>query len=138
MILTVPLCLLGAIWGVWFRGMDNNILTQIGFVVLIGLASKNAILIVEFARQLEDEGRDRFEAALEAASLRLRPILMTTFAFILGVTPLVLSSGPGAEMRRALGTVVFFGMIAVTIFGTFFAPFFYTLVRKGAKKQQKA
>ena len=135
-ILTVPLCLLGAIWGVWFRDMDNNILTQIGLVVLIALASKNAILIVEFARQLEDEGRDRFEAALEAASLRLRPILMTTFAFILGVTPLVLSSGPGAEMRRALGTVVFFGMIAVTIFGTFFAPFFYTLVRKGTRKQQ--
>ena len=135
-ILTVPLCLLGAIWGVWFRNMDNNILTQIGLVVLIALASKNAILIVEFARQLEDEGRDRFEAALEAASLRLRPILMTTFAFILGVTPLVFSSGAGAEMRRALGTVVFFGMITVTIFGTFFAPFFYTLVRKGAEKQQ--
>ena len=133
-ILTVPLCLIGAIWGVWFRGMDNNILTQIGLVVLIGLASKNAILIVEFARQLEDEGRDRFEAALEAASIRLRPILMTTFAFILGVLPLVLSSGPGAEMRRALGTVVFSGMIAVTVFGTFFAPYFYVLVRKSAEK----
>lgn len=129
-ILTVPLCLVGAIWGVWLRGMDNNILTQIGLVVLVGLASKNAILIVEFARQLEAEGKDRFEAALEAAKLRLRPIIMTAMAFILGVVPLVLASGPGAEMRQALGTAVFFGMIAVTFFGVFFAPVFYTLVRR--------
>ncbi len=129
-ILTVPLCLVGAIWGVWLRGMDNNVLTQIGLVVLIGLASKNAILIVEFARQLEDEGRDRFEAALEAAKLRLRPILMTAMAFILGVLPLVLATGPGAEMRRALGTAVFYGMIAATFLGVFFAPFFYVLVRR--------
>jgi HAE1 family hydrophobic/amphiphilic exporter-1 len=113
--------------------MDNNILSQIGLVVLIALASKNAILIVEFARQLEDEGRDRFEAATEAARLRLRPIMMTSLAFILGVIPLVIASGPGAEMRQALGTVVFFGMIAVTFFGVLFAPFFYVLVRKGAK-----
>ena len=133
-ILTVPLCLAGAIWGVSFRGLDNNILTQIGLVVLIGLASKNAILIVEFASQLEAEGKDRFEAAVEAANLRLRPILMTAFAFILGVVPLVTASGPGYEMRQALGTVVFAGMIAVTFFGIFFAPFFYVLVRKTAKK----
>ena len=129
-ILTVPLCLVGAIWGVWLRGMDNNILTQIGLVVLIGLASKNAILIVEFARQLEEEGMDRFEAALEASKLRLRPILMTAMAFILGVVPLVLASGPGAEMRQALGTAVFFGMIAVTFLGIFYAPLFYAMVRK--------
>ncbi len=129
-ILTVPLCLVGAIWGVWLRGMDNNILTQIGLVVLVGLASKNAILIVEFARQLEQEGKDRFAAAVEAAKLRLRPILMTALAFILGVIPLVLASGPGAEMRQALGTVVFFGMIGVTLLGVFFAPLFYVLVRK--------
>ncbi|MEM1440716.1 MAG: multidrug efflux RND transporter permease subunit [Verrucomicrobiota bacterium] len=129
-ILTVPLCLVGAIWGVWLRGMDNNILTQIGLVVLVGLASKNAILIVEFARQLEEDGKDRFEAALEAAKLRLRPILMTAMAFILGVIPLVIASGPGAEMRQALGTAVFYGMIAVTFLGIFFAPLFYVLVRR--------
>lgn len=129
-ILTVPLCLVGAIWGVWLRGMDNNILTQIGLVVLVGLASKNAILIVEFARQLEDNGKDRFAAALEAAKLRLRPILMTAMAFILGVIPLVIASGPGAEMRQALGTAVFYGMIAVTFLGIFFAPLFYVVVRR--------
>jgi len=132
-ILTVPLCLAGAIWGIWLRGMDNNILTQIGLIVLVGLASKNAILIVEFARQLEDQGRDRYAAAAEAADLRLRPILMTAFAFILGVVPLVVASGPGAEMRQSLGTVVFFGMIAVTFFGIFFTPLFYVFVRRGSK-----
>lgn len=132
-VLTVPLCLAGAIWGVFLRGMDNNILTQIGLVVLVALASKNAILIVEFARHLEEQGMDRFEAAAEAASLRLRPIIMTSLAFILGVVPLVIASGPGAEMRQALGTVVFFGMIAVTFFGILFAPFFYVLVRRGSK-----
>lgn len=135
-VLTVPLCLAGAIWGIYLRGMDNNILTQIGLVVLVALASKNAILIVEFAKQLEEQGKDRFEAATEAASLRLRPIIMTSLAFILGVVPLVLATGPGAEMRQALGTVVFFGMIAVTIFGVMFAPFFYTLVRKWAKTRE--
>ena len=133
-VLTVPLCLAGAIWGVFLRGMDNNILTQIGLVVLVALASKNAILIVEFARHLEEQGLDRFEAATEAARLRLRPIIMTSLAFILGVVPLVIASGPGAEMRQALGTVVFFGMIAVTLFGILFAPFFYVLVRKGGKR----
>ncbi|MEM7602795.1 MAG: efflux RND transporter permease subunit, partial [Verrucomicrobiota bacterium] len=117
-------------WGVWLRGMDNNILTQIGLVVLVGLASKNAILIVEFARQLEEGGKDRFSAALEAAKLRLRPILMTAMAFILGVIPLVIASGPGAEMRQALGTAVFYGMIAVTFLGIFFAPLFYAMIRR--------
>lgn len=135
-VLTVPLCLAGAIWGVWFRDMDNNILTQVGLVVLIALASKNAILIVEFAKQLEEEGMDRFEAAVEASKLRLRPIVMTAFAFILGVIPLVIASGPGAEMRQVLGTVVFFGMIAVTFFGIFYAPLFYVLVRKFVKKKE--
>lgn len=129
-ILTVPLCLSGAIWGIHLRGLDNNILTQIGLVVLIALASKNAILIVEFAKQLEDEGQSRFDAALNAAKLRLRPIIMTSFAFILGVIPLVIATGAGAEMRQALGTGVFFGMIAVTLFGIFFAPLFYVIVRK--------
>ena len=111
------------------RGLDNNILTQVGFVVLIGLAAKNAILIVEFARQLEDEGRDRWAAAVEATRLRLRPILMTSFAFILGVTPLVWAIGAGAELRQALGTAVFFGMIGVTAFGLVFTPVFYVVAR---------
>ncbi|MBB5350292.1 multidrug efflux pump [Haloferula luteola] len=128
-ILIVPMCLFSAIGGVLMRNMDNNILTQIGFVVLIGLAAKNAILIVEFARQIEDEGKDRFEAAIEACKLRLRPILMTSFAFILGVVPLVIASGPGAEMRQALGTAVFAGMLGVTFFGLIFTPVFYVFIR---------
>ena len=111
-------------------GQDNNILTQIGLVVLIGLASKNAIMIVEFAKQQEDTGKDRFEAAFAAAKLRLRPILMTSFAFILGVLPLVVSEGAGAEMRRALGVAVFSGMLGVTFFGLLFTPVFYVLCRK--------
>lgn len=129
-ILIVPMCLLSAITGIWVSGMDNNILTQIGFVVLIGLASKNAILIVEFAKQLEDQGMSRFKAAIEASKLRLRPILMTSFSFILGVTPLVFATGAAAEMRRALGVAVFSGMIGVTIFGLIFTPIFYVLCRK--------
>ena len=128
-ILIVPMCLLAAITGVLLRGMDNNILTQIGFVVLIGLAAKNAILIVEFARQAEEHGADRREAAVVAARTRLRPILMTSLAFILGVVPLVLATGAGAEMRQALGTAVFFGMLGVTLFGLMFTPIFYVLVR---------
>ena len=128
-ILIVPMCLLSAVGGVMARGMDNNILTQIGFVVLIGLASKNAILIVEFARALEDQGRDRFAAAMEACRLRLRPILMTSFAFILGVVPLAIAAGAGAEMRQALGTAVFFGMLGVTGFGLIFTPVFYVVIR---------
>src|SRR5579863_9650387 len=128
-ILIVPMCLVAAIIGVILRGQDNNILTQVGFVVLIGLAAKNAILIVEFARQLEDQGRSRWDAAVEATKLRLRPILMTSFAFILGVTPLVWAIGAGAELRQALGTAVFFGMIGVTAFGLIFTPVFYVIAR---------
>ncbi|MGF1483348.1 MAG: efflux RND transporter permease subunit [Opitutales bacterium] len=129
-ILIVPLCLTGAIWLVFFRGMDNNILTQVGFVVLIGLAAKNAILIVEFAKQIEEQGKDRFDAATEAARLRLRPILMTSFAFILGVVPLMIASGAGSEMRQSIGTAVFGGMLGVTLFGLLVTPIFYVLVRR--------
>jgi len=128
-ILIVPMCLIASIVGVVLRGQDNNILTQVGFIVLIALAAKNAILIVEFAKQLEDQGRDRFAAAVEAARLRLRPILMTSFAFIFGVTPLVWAVGAGAELRQTLGTAVFSGMIGVTIFGLIFTPVFYVLSR---------
>ncbi len=131
-ILIVPMCLLSAITGVYIAGMDNNILTQIGLVVLVGLASKNAILIVEFARELEDQGKDMWEAAVEAARLRLRPILMTSFAFILGVVPMVLAEGAGAEMRQALGVAVFSGMLGVTFFGLIFTPVFYVICRKTA------
>ena len=128
-ILIVPMCLVSAIIGVILRGFDNNILTQVGFVVLIGLAAKNAILIVEFAKQLEDQGRDRFEAAVEAARLRLRPILMTSLAFIFGVMPMVWGIGAGAELRQTLGTTVFSGMIGVTVFGLIFTPVFYVVCR---------
>jgi hydrophobe/amphiphile efflux-1 (HAE1) family protein len=128
-ILIVPMCLVASIVGVVLRGQDNNILTQVGFVVLIGLAAKNAILIVEFARQLEDQGRDRLSAAVEAARLRLRPILMTSLAFIFGVTPLVWAVGAGAELRQTLGTAVFSGMIGVTLFGLIFTPVFYVVTR---------
>lgn len=132
-VLIVPMCLLSAIAGIYFRNYDINIFTQIAFVVLVGLACKNAILIVEFARQLEDQGRDRFDAAVESARQRLRPILMTSFAFILGVMPMVFAGGAGAEMRRSLGTAVFWGMIGVTFFGLIFTPIFYVLIRKFAK-----
>jgi hydrophobic/amphiphilic exporter-1 (mainly G- bacteria), HAE1 family len=128
-ILIVPLAILAALIGVYLRGMDNNILTQIGLVVLIGLAAKNAILIVEFARQAQAEGKDAVEAAIEACHLRLRPILMTAFAFIFGVVPLVIATGPGAEMRQSLGTAVFSGMIGVTFFGLFLTPVFYVMLR---------
>ena len=130
-VLIVPMCLLAAITGVLLRGQDNNILTQIGLVVLVGLACKNAILIVEFAKQAEDQlGLDRFEAAAHAARQRLRPILMTSFAFILGVAPLVVATGAGAEARQALGTAVFAGMIGVTFFGLLFTPVFYVVCRR--------
>ena len=129
-ILIVPMCLLAAILGVNVMGMDNNILTQIGLIVLIGLAAKNAILIVEFARQNEDEGMDMWEAAKHAAHQRMRPIIMTSIAFILGVLPLVIASGAAAELRQALGVAVFFGMIGVTIFGLLFTPAFYVICRK--------
>jgi multidrug efflux pump subunit AcrB len=128
-ILIVPMCLIASIVGVVLRGQDNNILTQVGFIVLIGLAAKNAILIVEFAKQLEEQGRDRFDAATEAAHLRLRPILMTSMAFVLGVAPLVWAIGAGAELRQALGTAVFFGMLGVTVFGLIFTPVFYVVTR---------
>jgi len=129
-ILIVPMCLLAAITGVNLMGADNNILTQIGFIVLIGLAAKNAILIVEFARQGElEHGHDRYQATVEAARTRLRPILMTSFAFILGVIPLAFASGAGAELRTALGVAVFFGMIGVTAFGLVFTPEFYIATR---------
>ena len=127
-ILIVPMCLLASITGIWLVGLDNNIFTQIGLVVLIGLAAKNAILIVEFAKQRQDQGADRFEATVEACRLRLRPILMTSFAFILGVVPLVLAQGAGAEMRVALGVAVFSGMLGVTVFGLFFTPVFYSVI----------
>jgi HAE1 family hydrophobic/amphiphilic exporter-1 len=128
-LLIVPMGVLSALLGVMLRGQDNNILTQIGLIVLIGLAAKNAILIVEFARQAEERGLKPVTAAVEASRLRLRPILMTALAFILGVVPLVIATGPGAEMRQALGTAVFFGMIGVTLFGLILTPVFYIATR---------
>ena len=119
------------------RGQDNNILTQVGFIVLIGLAAKNAILIVEFAKQVEEQGRDRRTAAVEAARLRLRPILMTSLAFIFGVMPLVWAIGAGAELRQTLGTAVFAGMIGVTAFGLIFTPIFYVVCRWIAEKMRR-
>jgi HAE1 family hydrophobic/amphiphilic exporter-1 len=128
-ILIVPMCLFAAITGLSLRGMDVNILAQIAFVVLVGLAAKNAILIVQFAKQNEDSGEGLFDAVVSAARVRLRPILMTSFAFILGVTPLVAATGAGAEMRQSLGTAVFSGMIGVTFFGLIFTPVFYVVIR---------
>src|SRR5437588_2553192 len=136
-ILIVPMCLVAAISGVILRGQDNNILTQVGFVVLIGLAAKNAILIVEFAKQLEDQGRDRLTAAVEAARLRLRPILMTSCAFVVRAMPLVWAIGAGAELRQTLGTAVFAGMIGVTAFGLVFTPIFYVVCRWIAEKARR-
>ena len=129
-ILIVPMSLIASITGVIMHGMDNNILTQVGFVVLIGLAAKNAILIVEFAAQLEERGRNRIEAAAEAARIRMRPVIMTSLAFILGVAPMAWATGAGAELRQALGTPVFYGMIGVTVFGLVFTPVFYVLCRR--------
>src|SRR2546425_2426657 len=137
-ILIVPMCLLFAITGVWISGGDNNIFTQIGFIVLIGLACKNAILIVEFAKVKQDEGRSPIEAAIEACRLRLRPILMTSIAFIAGVFPLVKSHGAGAEMRQAMGVAVFAGMIGVTLFGLFLTPVFYVVLMKLGWKKKPA
>ena len=128
--------------GVWLAGMDNNIFTQVGFIVLVGLASKNAILIVEFAKRRQETGISAFDAAVEACRIRLRPILMTSFAFIMGVFPLVIAEGAGAESRRLLGTAVFSGMIGVTVFGLLLTPVFYvavqTLVRRfGGRKRPR-
>jgi multidrug efflux pump len=134
-ILIVPMCLLSAIAGVWLSRGDNNVFTQIGLVVLVGLACKNAILIVEFARELEDRGMTALEAALEASRLRLRPILMTSLAFIMGVVPLVISRGAGSEMRRAMGVAVFSGMLGVTVFGLLLTPVFYVVLRGMAARR---
>ena len=128
-ILIVPMGLLAAMTGVWLDGGDNNVFTQIGLMVLVGLSAKNAILIVEFARELEFAGRSPVQAAIEASRLRLRPILMTSLAFVMGVLPLVLATGAGAEMRSAMGVAVFAGMIGVTAFGLFLTPVFYVLLR---------
>ena len=129
MILVVPMCLLCAIAGVILTKSDINIFTQIGFLVLVGLACKNAILIVEFAKVQREAGRTRTEATLDACQLRLRPIIMTSLAFILGVVPLMVSTGAGAEMRRTLGTAVFSGMLGVTVFGIFLTPIFYYVIQ---------
>ena len=137
-ILVVPLCLLFAITGVWLTGGDNNIFTQIGLIVLVGLACKNAILIIEFAKARQDEGASPFDAAIEACRLRLRPILMTSIAFIAGVFPLVISRGAGAEMRHAMGVAVFSGMIGVTLFGLFLTPVFYVVLMKLGRKPAPA
>jgi multidrug efflux pump subunit AcrB len=130
-VLIVPMCLLASVTGLSIRGMPIDILAQIGFVVLVGLAAKNAILIVEFARQAQDAGASAAESAVRAAQTRLRPILMTSLAFILGVAPLVFATGAGSEMRQSLGTAVFAGMLGVTGFGLIFTPAFYTLLQRG-------
>ncbi|CAG9187109.1 efflux RND transporter permease subunit [Cupriavidus pinatubonensis] len=136
-ILIVPMSLLAAMTGVWLTRGDNNIFTQIGFIVLVGLSAKNAILIVEFARELEHHGRTVVQAAIEASRLRLRPILMTSFAFIMGVVPLVVSTGAGSEMRHAMGVAVFAGMLGVTFFGLFLTPVFYVALRLLATRKQR-
>lgn len=129
-ILIVPVCMFAALTGVWLAGGDNNVFVQVGLVVLMGLACKNAILIVEFARELEMQGRSTIEAALESCRLRLRPIVMTSVAFIAGAVPLLIGSGAGSEVRHATGVTVFFGMLGVTIFGLFLTPVFYVVLRK--------
>ncbi|MCB1574788.1 MAG: efflux RND transporter permease subunit, partial [Xanthomonadales bacterium] len=129
-ILIVPMTLLSALLGVWLTGGDNNVFVQVGLVVLMGLACKNAILIVEFARELEMQGKGIVEAALEACRLRLRPIVMTSIAFIAGTVPLLIAHGAGAEVRYATGITVFAGMLGVTVFGLFLTPVFYVALRK--------
>jgi multidrug efflux pump subunit AcrB len=134
-VLILPMCLLASVTGLLARGMPIDILAQIGFVVLVGLAAKNAILIVEFARQKEKEGVASAEAAVHAARTRLRPILMTSLSFILGVAPLAVATGAGAEMRQSLCTAVLFGMLGVTCFGLLFTPAFYTFIRNLGRKE---
>jgi hydrophobe/amphiphile efflux-1 (HAE1) family protein len=135
-ILIVPMCLLSAMIGVWLKGSDDNVLTQIGFIVLVGLACKNAILIVEFARERVEKGLGPLDAAVEACRLRLRPILMTSFAFIMGVVPLVTASGAGSEMRQAIGIAVFAGMLGVTVFGLFLTPVFFVTIEGFLEKRR--
>jgi multidrug efflux pump subunit AcrB len=137
-ILVVPMCLLCSVAGVLFSHMDINVFTQVGFIVLVGLACKNAILIVEFAKAEREAGVPRYQATLEACQLRLRPIVMTSLAFILGVVPLVLSQGAGAEMRRTLGTAVFSGMLGVTLFGIFLTPVFYYVIQWFSDRRMSA
>ncbi|MDO9169556.1 MAG: multidrug efflux RND transporter permease subunit [Methylobacter sp.] len=137
-ILIVPMCILSALAGVWLRDMDNNIFTQVGFIVLVGLASKNAILIVEFAKRRQEDGLNRFDAVIEASKIRLRPILMTSFAFIMGVFPLVIAQGAGAESRQLLGTTMFSGMLGVTLFGLLLTPVFYVIAQGFSQRRQKA
>jgi multidrug efflux pump len=129
-ILIVPVCMCAALLGVWLSGGDNNVFVQVGLVVLMGLACKNAILIVEFARELEMQGMGTVDAALEACRLRLRPIVMTSVAFIAGSVPLLLGHGAGSEVRAATGVTVFSGMLGVTLFGLFLTPVFYVALRK--------
>ncbi|MED5234513.1 MAG: efflux RND transporter permease subunit, partial [Pseudomonadota bacterium] len=129
-ILIVPMTLLSALIGVQVYGGDNNVFTQIGLIVLVGLATKNAILIVEFAKELQDKGMDALSAIKEASRLRLRPILMTSIAFIMGVLPMAVSTGAGSEMRQAMGVAVFSGMIGVTVFGLILTPVFYYLIQR--------
>jgi multidrug efflux pump subunit AcrB len=136
-VMIVPMCLLASVTGLLMRGMAIDVLAQIGFVVLVGLAAKNAILIVEFARQTEEAGATPAEAAVTAARTRLRPILMTSLAFIFGVAPLVVATGAGSEMRQSLGTAVFAGMLGVTAFGLLFTPAFYTVVSKIGRKRRQ-
>jgi multidrug efflux pump len=134
-VLIVPMCVLFSLLGVRLTGWDNNVLTQIGFIVLVGLACKNAILIVEFARERVEQGKEVIEAAIEACRLRLRPILMTSFAFIMGVVPLVIASGAGSELRRAMGIAVFSGMLGVTLFGLFLTPVFFVAIELASRRK---
>lgn len=136
-VLIIPMTLLSALSGVMLYHGDNNILTQIGLIVLVGLATKNAILIVEFAKELQEQGLSRMDAILEAGRLRLRPILMTSIAFIMGVAPLVFSTGAGAEMRQAMGVAVFSGMIGVTLFGLLLTPLFYYLLSRETRSENQ-
>jgi len=137
-ILVVPTALIGVLAGLQLRGYDNNLYTQVGLVLMIALASKNAILVVEFARELKEHGLSTVEAALEATRRRLRPIIMTSFAFIMGVTPLLFAAGAGAASQRAIGTVVFGGMIASTLVAIPFVPVFYVIMENLRERRQNA